>query len=149
MRLISGGRSDRLACLADLLPTLLARAGIALPDGAIFDGLDLLGDATRDRLIGECVGYHAVLERDWTYHWTERGGSELLFQRGTDEELRPAEAPEERTRLRSILGAELAARGHQAAGLNPTMETLSQREARIRRWPGFHSIYDDTCDLLH
>lgn len=144
----AGQRDDRLACLADILPTLLARADVRLPEHATIDGLDLMGEQRRERILGECVGYHAVIERDWAYHWTERGGEELLFRRGPQEEV-SASVEDEKGRLRELLDHGLRTRGHRAAGLQATMPVLGEVEARRRLWPGYHTIGDENCDLLH
>ena len=53
---LQGVTCDELACLADVLPTMLGCANVAVPDGV--DGLDLVSLAEhrdrRERLLGAC-----------------------------------------------------------------------------------------------
>jgi len=148
---LRGTTDPRLACLADILPTFLGLAGVEPPSSSVVDGLSLVGEGMRERVIGESGGFHAVIEKEWAYHWTERGGVEQLFRRGPDEERSSQlkEAPEERERMRRILEESLASRGHAAAGLIPTRPIRSEAEVSRTPWPGFHSISDESCDLLH
>jgi arylsulfatase A-like enzyme len=146
---------DRLACLADLLPTFAARAG--LPPPAACDGLDLLGVKRRDHLVGECGPFHALLTESHAYHFTELGGAELAFNLAADpgekhDLLRaPSPAPEALA-LRSRLAAHLAARGHTCArdgvlvATRPAPEFIS---TRARAWPGFHHREGPPSDMLH
>jgi arylsulfatase A-like enzyme len=151
----AGDADDRLACLADLLPTVLNMAGVAMPPGAPLEGLDLLGTSQRDTLFGECGAFHAVITRDWKYHFTAEGGGELLFRVSDD----PYEqrdlarsASDKLNEMRSRLIERLSARNHPAVKdgrLVPTSPAQSEREARRGIWPGFHWRGDQTCDMLH
>ncbi len=49
--LTQGGTDDRLACLADIMPTLLNACGIEIPDTV--EGLDMTSTRRRDSLYGE------------------------------------------------------------------------------------------------
>jgi len=152
-----GSTDDRLACLADLLPTILEIAGVTPPADLSIDGLSMLGEKQRDTLIGQCGPFHAVIEREWKYLFTEAGGSELLFNLADDPmEQRnrlndPAAAPAQK-RLKDKLIAALAKRVHAAAAggtLQSTRPERSRAEMRRIAWPGFHSPKDHECDLLH
>lgn len=48
---LAGRCDDRLACLEDIMPTILKRCGLAVPDSV--EGLDLLGSQRRGKLFGE------------------------------------------------------------------------------------------------
>lgn len=148
----AGSVDDRLACLADLLPTILGQANIELPPT---DGLDLMGEARREQLIGHCNAYHAVIREHWKYHFCENGGHELLFETATDPmetHNRLCDAPEMAAQCRETLAASLAARDNPASQngkLVATSEVPDERAQRARSWPGFHSRSDQSCDCLH
>ena len=143
-----GTTCDALACLADLLPTFLARVGVAPPDGV--DGLDLLaladGTASRGRLLGACAGgYTAVIEDRYKLHRCLGDGSELLFDVLDDPQerrdlLRGGGHPEA-DRLRRVLDDELIPHlpSHVRGGGDPSTS---------HRWPGFHSRAVES-DVLH
>ena len=149
----SAGTIDgRLACLADLMPTLLNLAQVEAP---AMDGLDLLGEAKREHIIGQCGEFHAVVGDDWKFHFCETGGAELLFQTSDDPmegRNRLLDSPAQSARYRAILADSLAKRAHPAAQdgeLVATREAPTERAQRAQSWPGFHSIGDRDCDLLH
>jgi arylsulfatase len=148
-----GTTDDRLACLADLLPTLLGAAGVRSPAGT--DGLDLLGRRRRRELVGACGPYHCLISGTRKYHFSEEGGDELLFDTATDpyEENNLAGTDlRTKTALRDRLTAHLAGRAHPAVKdgvLSATSPLPDPAKARRAVWPGFHSIDDETCDLLH
>lgn len=155
---VRGGTTDeRLACLADLMPTFLNLTGIEPPADARIDGLDLFGTQQRDRLVGECVGFHSIITRDWKYHFTADGGGELLFHVAEDpyEQRNLANAPAAKGKLqelRSALIDDLERRNSPAVKDGALVATAKARigaEARRRIWPGFHSRGDEKCDLLH
>ena len=139
-----GTTSDALACLADLLPTFLNRANVAVPDGV--DGLDLLdladGAASRDRLLGACTGgFAAVVERDRKLLRNVTDGSELLFNPADD----PGDArrlDEDADDLRRVLDDELI------PAVDPAKWGGGTDPSRSHRWPGFHSR-DVESDVLH
>lgn len=90
------GVSDELVCLEDVVATVLDRCGCELPaplGSNRLDGNSLLpilqagGGATaavRDRLHGECGGYHFIVAGDWKYLWFQRTGEEQLFDLAND-----------------------------------------------------------------
>ncbi len=148
----AGTVDDRLACLADLLPTICAAADVVSPET---DGLDLFGNGQRERLIGHCDLFHAVIERDWKYLFTETGAEEMLFHLSEDpmEQRNCLERDTEAAaRLRQILVTSLAERGHPAVAegrLRATRQPPTEREQRAACWPGFHHRTDPKCDVLH
>jgi arylsulfatase A-like enzyme len=151
-----GGKTDdRIVCLADLMPTILGMAKVNRPANWQTDGIDLLGKDRRDVLIGECAGFHAVIERDWKYIFTTDGGGELLFNLADDpHELhdRKQDAREELKRLKGMLVESLKKRRHRAVE-GEELKALSKAKTRIeyqrKPWPGLHTRKDDHCDLLH
>ena len=149
---LAGSSDDRLACLADLLPTILERAEVTAPP---HDGLDLMGQTRRDQIIGQCAEYHGVVWENWKFHFCERGGGELLFDLERDPmEIcnRLQEAPAIAQKLREMLVESLAQRAHPAAingKLVATSHADDERAQRAQSWPGFHSRGDQNCDLLH
>ncbi len=76
-----GSRCDELVNHADIFTTLLHLSGTALP--ADTDGLDLFdiwqGKEARERLFGMSGEMHAVIEKQFKYHFMSAGGEELLF----------------------------------------------------------------------
>jgi len=91
----SGARCEQPVCLEDLLPTLVALAGIPKPEAA--DGLDLApvlrgtGRIGRERLHVEhapCYGpaqaFHALIDGRFKYIWRPADGSEQLFDLDRD-----------------------------------------------------------------
>jgi len=148
----AGTVDDRLVCLADLMPTLLDLAGTTSPP---VDGFNLLGDGRRERLIGECLDCHAVIERDWKYQFSEVGGDELLFHLADDPmEQRNliATVPDQAARLRGILNQSLCERDHRAAGEDrpqATRERMEIRQQRAAAFPGFHHRTFRDSDVVH
>ena len=147
-----GTTSDRLACLADLLPTFLAAAGLPTP---ACDGLDLLAQArgeahARPRILGHCGEFYAVIEERYKYLAHVRGG-ELLFDLAEDpleqrELIRGGAHEPIRARMADLLRAELASRGLPLPG---TLSPPSRAEVRARAWPGFHHPDHTSDDVLH
>lgn len=145
----AGATDDRLACLADLLPTFLGRAGVAVPDG--LDGLDLLGKSRRERLFGECSEYHMVIDGQRKLTFSSAGGATLAFDLAAD----PTEShalPDGAPDLAIALASHLALREHPAGNrgrLTATAPFPDRTETLRTTWPGFHSHDDRNCDLLH
>lgn len=91
----SGARCEQPVCLEDLLPTLVALAGLPTPEAV--DGLDLApalrgtGRIGRERLHFEhapCYGpaqaFHALTDGRFKYIWRPADGSEQLFDLDQD-----------------------------------------------------------------
>ncbi len=149
-----------LVCLADILPTCLDMGSIKTPPLSLIDGINLLDgeyDAgqgayrcaqTRERLIGQCGDFHAVISATHKYHFAEKGGAELLFDIEADpmetrDLIREGECGDIHARLASLLHDHLARRNHPSApadGLQSSGPPPNEREARSRAWPGFHSM---------
>ncbi|MDP0495738.1 MAG: sulfatase-like hydrolase/transferase [Verrucomicrobiota bacterium JB024] len=150
-----GTTDDRLACLADLMPTFLNRAQDNLvPNG--LDGLDLLGQGQRGHLFGSCGPFHAVIEGDWKYQFCEMGGGELLFNLRDDPgELRnrvgdPSSADTCSSLKEKMIGhlKQTGSAAVKSGNLQATTPLPSAREARSRSWRGFHSEHE-LSDVLH
>ncbi|MGI8916185.1 MAG: sulfatase/phosphatase domain-containing protein, partial [Chloroflexota bacterium] len=141
------GVVGRYAGLEDLLPTILARCGIAVQDGV--QGQDLFGsDPERDAAFGtfgpQGRALHAVHTDAWTYIAHQNGSFEELYDVQTDPDERrnlgaePA-TEEVRHRLRARLEGWLAAIGAQdvldAAGrliTRPFVDELAGAEPLAR-----------------
>lgn len=138
-----GSTCDALACLADVLPTLLGAAGLPAPGG--IDGRDLLADARggggRDLLVGEYGELHCAMDGRHKYMWCAEGGDELLFDLREDpyerrELLRSGAGAGERARLRDAVARHLAETGNPHAG----MAAKPRRPLDRGGWPGFHTL---------
>lgn len=137
---------DALACLVDVLPTLLSAAGIAPPEG--IDGRDLLADARdgggRGLLVGEYGELACAIDDRHKYLWCAEGGDELLFDLRADpgerrDLIRSAAAPEAHRRLRAAIAGHYAATGHPLAGPDG-LAIRPRRPLERGTWPGFHSL---------
>ena len=122
------------------------------------DGLNLLEKKQRDLLIGQSGTFHATIAADgWKFHFCEKGGHELLFNTADDSyetrnRIADADAGPKACALRAQLTASLSSRNHPAAQggvLAATASAPTKSEVHRRIWPGFHSIRDENCDLLH
>ncbi len=150
----AGTVDDRLACVADLLPTFLGRTEARLPETSI-DGLDLLGSEKRNEFQGSCEGFHCVIKDAWKFHYSAHGGIELLFNLSDDpkeeknlaQEARCSKVLEE---MRHRLIQRLETIGSDAVQDGHLVQHPIDHEA-LRRiaWPGFHSTKDQACDMLH
>jgi arylsulfatase A-like enzyme len=87
------GISDDLVCLEDVVATVLDRCGVDLPAPLgtnRLDGQSLVshirgeGAPVRDRLHGECGGYHFIVKDSWKYLWFQGTGEEQLFDLAED-----------------------------------------------------------------
>ena len=142
---VMGTRSDALACLADLMPTFLNRAGVASPDG--IDGLDLMdqaaGDASRDTLRGRC-GEQFMLRRGTrkalaAFH---DDASRLVFDVADD-------PGERRDLLRAgDAGAESMMDELLAFARSEDPPAMEQSHGPGWRWPGHHDTRYPS-DVLH
>jgi arylsulfatase A-like enzyme len=150
-------RTD-LVCLADLMPTILAMAGVAVPEAAALDGVDLMRSegAGRKTLVGQCGGKHAVYHGDFQYCFNEAGGDELLFDLRDDphqqrELIREGAAGQALNELRAIMVRHLE-RVSPAAVRDgapvATAEATTERQSFGLEWPGFHSRTVES-DVLH
>jgi arylsulfatase A-like enzyme len=150
-----GQRVEHLATLADIMPTVLAAAGVETPESVV--GQDLMS-LDNDRLFyGHCGSYFGVLDGATKYVRTACGDDELLFDLANDPcEQRdlhacPDAAPT-LTRMREALLREMAASPAAA----PYLEDGAFKPAPgisgpddVVRWPGLHSITDHSVDVLH
>lgn len=148
-----GGVEQSLACLTDVLPTLLGAAGLPVPAG--IDGRDLLADRRartgRTQLVCEYRELFAIDDGQYRYHWCAEGGDELLFDLAADpgertDLSRSVGHAELRTRLREALQEHLRATGNPFADM--AAAAARPRPALIRgNWPGLHSLAvpNDVC----
>jgi len=153
-----GAKVDRLAQLTDVMPTILAAAGIEMPDD--MDGIDLMTmigkQGEDDRIfIGECADYQfAVMDNQYKYTHTTFGNQELLFDIAADpkEQHNLAEHPEfsdVKQKLRNHLISHLESHESKAV-VDGTIINKGDihSSADVSRWPGFHSLHVDS-DVLH
>jgi arylsulfatase len=140
---------DKLVCLADVLPTCLAFAGMDVPAEARVDGIDLLGAAAsgagRDCLFGECEAFHFVRQGAYKYLYENHGGSELLFDIAHDpyeqhELIRAGGHDAVLAGLRAKLLGRLQAAKHPAVRDGRLVRrSASAAVSTANAWPGFHS----------
>jgi arylsulfatase len=142
----AGSTCDALACLVDVLPTLLGAAGIAAPTA--IDGRDLLADARqgpgRERLIGEYGQLFMAMEGRYKYHWCHEGGAELLFDLASDplerhDLIRAGGHDAQRQALRRMLVDHLVATGNPRCA-NGELVTGPVKPLVRNGWPGFHTL---------
>jgi arylsulfatase A-like enzyme len=151
---LRGTRVDRLAQVADVMPTILAAAGVQAPGDQ--DGVDLmtLVDGGEDRTFYGCCGMHfGVIDGPWKYTWCGTG-DELMFNLAEDpmeqnELIRSGQAGEQLQRLRALLIERMTAQGseHVKDGELVPGEPIGGPE-ECGRWPGFHTT-GYPCDVLH
>lgn len=156
----AGRELHGVVSLADVAPTLLARAGCQRP--AAMEGRDLLGEGGEPEhevedgrvVVGESGLFAAAIGPRYSYHYAVRGGAELLFDHRDDprqERNLAAEPAHQQLRqaLREHLRSELAARGSRlVAGDELKSEPALAGPGDVPRWPGFHST-DVDSDVLH
>lgn len=104
-RIAAGSRSDTPVAHIDLMPTLAAAGGAALPDGVAIDGIDLLPPSGAPERPGDAIfwqsGYYRVVRQgDWKLQVSERPEREWLFNL--------AEDPTEQTNLAQTHPARVA-----------------------------------------
>jgi len=152
----AGERVETLCQLADVMPSILAMAGLDNP--GVTDGVDLMNLPAQgaDRpFFGACAGQqYAILQDRIKYCFATAGGGELLFDLRQD----PCELhnligdPSCREVLQSLRAALVA----KLAQFEP--ERLKDGRIRcdapiagprdVSKWPGYHSIGVPT-DVLH
>ena len=153
-------RCSEIAALKDIMPTCLDIAGIPRDQQPPSDGVNLIdllkGDAKRSELIGNCSGYHMVLDAYVKYHYAQAGAEELLFDLEKDPYEQknlindPAYA-DRLEKLRKRLTESLTDFGSPAVQdgkLVSTGDPKSEIEAHEQSWPGFHHR-DVPSDVLH
>mgnify|MGYP002778201486 CR=1 FL=1 len=156
-----GATCDEIVCLADLLPTFCAAAGLDASQIPANDGHDLAqlasGETGRKFLVGRCSNFHAVIEKRWKLIWNERGGAQLLFDLANDphetrDQSQNPECAAPLRRLRAILAQTLEETHHPAAQngeLISTGEAQNRDEVRQNAWLGLHTISGTRHDVLH
>ena len=153
-----GRRVDRLVDLADVLPTLLAAAGVESPAGVEGTDLMLMAGPTppaERTFIGHCADrYFCVMREGFKYQWTSAGGAELLFDLATDpyeqrnlvaEQAQRGRLEESRRTLAMHLERHAPALVEQGT-LKPGPAPLAP--AQVPKWPGLHSTQVNS-DVLH
>jgi arylsulfatase A-like enzyme len=151
-----GATCDRLSCLADVMPTLLARAGVDSPDGV--DGLDVMalhdGSSTRDRLTGRCGSQFGIVDGSLKYHYSALGNAQRLFDLDGDPYEQHDLSTTDHPRLASLQADMVAfvreqlpeaVDGDRLVGTGPA----PQQDADPNFvWPGFHSR-EAPSDVTH
>ena len=153
---LAGRRVDDPVNLTDIMPTLLALAGIESPEPV--DGISLLdvidGTVEKRELIGESENFWMVLSGQYKYTWAGDGGGELMFDLSTDpcekhDLVRAGSHGELLDQMRAKLAAHLEKRnsdyvenGHLKPG-----PAIAGPDA-VAKWPGFHSTVCPS-DVLH
>jgi arylsulfatase A-like enzyme len=152
---VRGTVSDRLVCLADIMPSCLEMAGVQPREAAPgMDGGSLLGAARgetlRERLFMEVRDNHAVLDSTWKYLFCRSDGTELLFNVAEDPyetrnllEERPGVAAEYRACLAAHVAEHHpeAVRGDQLVATGPA---VALDHFSTRRHPSIRSRDDAT-----
>ncbi len=156
-----GRPSEDLFCLADLMPTFLAAAGVPAAAQPAQDGLNILdvlhGRARgRSSFIGAYAGQFCVLREGWKYIYTNVGGAELLFDLAADPyeqknlATQPAHASRKAALHRELVEALTASGSADVAdGRFVVKPVPKESEERLHRWPGFHSREFTPVDVLH
>lgn len=151
-----GTTVDSVVCHADVLPTLVAAAGGEPPPDV--DGQDLIAlargqlEAPRRYLVGMAgtprpPEYLAITDGRWKYIWYPEGGTEQLFDLGSDpRELTDlATDPAYEHRMAELRG-ELVSR--QGELVTRPRETDSTTDRRNQSWPGYHTEHHGV-DVRH
>ena len=151
-------RITTIVSLADVVPTILARAGVPASPITTPDGADLLtyckqADHKRD-LVGECGDIGAVITQRFSYHYCAGGAVELLFDHQYDPMQRHNLAGQpEHAALQERLRRRLVTVLEQRRGTLVHNGQLREQDpmrgpSDVARWPGFHSL-DVASDVLH
>lgn len=155
-------KCSHLSGLVDIMPTILAAAGVELPEGQICEGRDLIASMPTtpdtDQKVCSWKEFHAVLHGYWKYLFCEAGGSELLFNLADDpyEQNNLLETDTHQAQLqsmRALLHTTLSQRGANAAGSNgqllATREAPDRKTIRKGAWPGHHHPDHTDEDVMH
>jgi arylsulfatase A-like enzyme len=151
----AGARVEARVGLADVMPTLLAVAGVPVP--ADLDGTNLLAlPAGPDRpFFGACGGNQfGVMRGSLKYCFALKGGEELLFDLASDprEQRNLTHVPEYAAALRELrteLRANLARHCPELVRGNDIITLPAVTGPRqVAKWPGFHSTVVP-ADVLH
>lgn len=153
----TGYVDDRLACLADVAPTLHQIAG--LEPIASMDGQALIESDVEPRtaLAGQFGGKMCCyIEGYWKYLYAAPGAQELLFNLEEDpmEERDLAESEEHTGRKEEMKSALISAleageHGMTKDGCLITSDSVlpaTEKGSRTGSWPGFHSLSTDPRD---
>lgn len=151
-----GTTRDDLVCVADIMPTCLAAAGVKPPRDLIMDGTDLLSQPGHEFVVGACGDQLGVVEGQWKYLYTTSGGAELMFNLADDPYEQKnlagnARFARQRRQLQARLTEELGREEHEAVK-NGKLLVLkpapTRQECRANAWPGWHTRTEQS-DLLH
>ena len=121
-RIAAGTQVDTPVAHIDMMPTLAAAAGAALPDGVVIDGVNLLPSAsgekalTRETLFWQSGYYRVVRHGDWKLQVSKRPARSWLYNLAEDptEQNNLAETRSDKhTELMALLDA------HQASARAP------------------------------
>jgi arylsulfatase A-like enzyme len=152
----AGERVDTLAQLADVMPSILAMAGLPMPEAT--DGVNLMDLPAQgmDRpFFGACAGQqYGIIQDRVKYCYATAGGGELLFDLARDprEERNLVREPAcagALQRLRAAFAAQLARcepQRLQNGEVRADPPLAGPRD--VSKWPGFHST-TYPCDVLH
>lgn len=149
-----GKRIDTLAQLVDVMPTILALAGVAAP--ADTDGIDLLTLEGGDRPFFGASGrdQYAVMRDGVKLCFSGAGGCELLFDLKTDPReqhnlIDESAYADTLAQLRGELCEQLAKHApHLVKDGNIAPAPAIKGPSRVSKWPGFHSTVHPS-DVLH
>ncbi|MCB1647512.1 MAG: sulfatase-like hydrolase/transferase [Pseudomonadales bacterium] len=130
-KIAPGTRVNKPVAHIDLMPTLAAAAGAALPQGLQIDGVNVVPLATgeagpawhRDTLFWQSGHYRVVRQGDWKLQVSENPKKSWLYNLAEDptEQInRASDAPEKLRELSSLLAA------HQASARPPLYPYVSE-----------------------
>ena len=143
---LQGKKCDSLVTLADVMPSILAMAGVK-EEQLQMDGRDMLELAqkpSQERIFyGNSSNHHfAIMKDGYKYMWSRQGDEQLLFNLQED--------PQEQVNLADKmpeLAAELKAMMQEELGVFEPMPAI-ESPADVPKWPGFHSTVFP-ADVLH
>jgi len=135
-RIEPGTTVDKPVAHIDVMPTLAAAAGAALPDGVEIDGVDILplatGDAVgqwrRQTLFWQSGYYRVVRHGDWKLQVSNSPNKQWLYNLAedpTEQDNLAASNPEKRQELMALLDA------HQASARKPLYPYVGEMAVAI------------------